>query len=234
MSDVAELAAARGPAPRRSRLSRPGTATRSTSAPTRSGLPGQQREPGDAGGAQRPRRLAGFGQHLVDRAALRPCTLGGQACSRIGLGVEIDQERRLIRNGQSASQIDGRRGLPDAALLVHDRYASAPVSLVFHVKRPASMSVRRIIRNWRRQGNSPGTSMVTARPAPPTGRFTGANWTGRRLRRGRETGSPAGRRPLQSRPPASSRSGIGRPAGPAPGPPPAPSGRRRRRGPAAG
>ena len=90
---------------------------------------------------------------------------------------------------------------------------------------PASSSVWGIIRNWRRQGNSPGAASVISRRVPPPG-------AGRRAQRdhqralGREKGRGEGPRRLARRPrPASSRSGTGQPARPTPAPRRAPRGR---------
>ena len=61
---------------------------------------------------------SGAVEQVVARGAVRALTEPGR---RIRLRVQVDDERRLAGLGQARSEVDGRRRLADAALLVRDR-----------------------------------------------------------------------------------------------------------------
>ena len=44
-----------------------------------------------------------------------------QTCRGVALGVEVDDEGAVADLGQGRAEVDGRRGLPDPALLVGRR-----------------------------------------------------------------------------------------------------------------
>ena len=59
-------------------------------------------------------------EHVVDRrveAGLLDSKPGG----RVPLRIEVDEQGRALREGEAGREVDGRRGLADAALLVDDR-----------------------------------------------------------------------------------------------------------------
>ena len=63
------------------------------------------------------------GQHLVEPGPLvarEPEPDGG-----VALRVGVDQQRLVAGLGDAGGDVDGRRGLPDAALLVRDRVNGA-------------------------------------------------------------------------------------------------------------
>ena len=62
-------------------------------------------------------RITPVDHHVIERrvefAFAEPDTTGG-----VALGIGVDEQRALFRDGERRGEIDGRRGLPDAALLV--------------------------------------------------------------------------------------------------------------------
>ena len=62
----------------------------------------------------------GGGERVVDGAAGAAGALAADAARGVGLGVEVDEQDLLARQGEGGGQIDGRRGLADAAFLVGD------------------------------------------------------------------------------------------------------------------
>ena len=60
----------------------------------------------------------------VERALLNP-----EARRGVALRIEIDEKASLIGKGEAGSDVDGCRGLADAALLIHDRKDSSHPSL---------------------------------------------------------------------------------------------------------
>ena len=59
------------------------------------------------------------GQRVVDRA-VGGLALQADAAREVGLRVEIDEEDALLGHGEGGREVDGGRGLADAALLVGD------------------------------------------------------------------------------------------------------------------
>ena len=60
------------------------------------------------------------GQHVVGRGAAR-LALDAEPGRGVALRVEVDDQHVLADRGQGGAEIDRRRGLADAALLVGDR-----------------------------------------------------------------------------------------------------------------
>ena len=56
----------------------------------------------------------------VERALLNP-----EARRCVALGIEVDEKASLIGKGEAGREVDGCRGLTDAALLIHDREYSS-------------------------------------------------------------------------------------------------------------
>ncbi len=52
---------------------------------------------------------------------MEPCLLDSKACGRVALRIEVDQEGGALGQSQTCGKVHGGRGLPDAALLIHDR-----------------------------------------------------------------------------------------------------------------
>jgi len=52
---------------------------------------------------------------------IEPGLLHSQSCRRVALRVEIHEEGRALGKREACSQVDGGRGLSNAALLVDDR-----------------------------------------------------------------------------------------------------------------
>ena len=59
-------------------------------------------------------------QRLVDRAGRGRLALQTDAARQVGLRVHVDEEHALVRERQRGGEVDGGRGLADAALLVGD------------------------------------------------------------------------------------------------------------------
>ncbi len=97
--------------------------------------------PGPAGIARRPatgvatrasaaRSLAR--QHLIDAGRAGP--IDPETDGRVGLRVDVDEQRLVARLGDAGGDVDGGRRLADAALLVRDRVDGAhpPETLAAH------------------------------------------------------------------------------------------------------
>jgi len=48
------------------------------------------------------------------------CACETAAAGGIALGISVDEERALFSDGKRGGEVDGRRGLTDAALLIGD------------------------------------------------------------------------------------------------------------------
>src|SRR5215813_5818895 len=75
----------------------------------------------------RPDRLLGglsTEEYVVDRW-METGLLDSQTGRRVALRIEVDQKGRVLGQGEAGGKVHGRRSLPDAALLVHDREDSS-------------------------------------------------------------------------------------------------------------
>src|SRR6266850_4231220 len=94
----------------------------------------------DVGGKHAKGRGAGGAQSLLDRlsaeedvihARIEPRLLDPQARRGVALRVEVDEEGRALGESQAGREVDRRRGLAHAALLVDDSDGLTHAS-VFH------------------------------------------------------------------------------------------------------
>ena len=82
---------------------------------------GHEREVIDAGGDDEWREVVTLArQRVVDRAVWGRLAFLAEPTRQVRLGIEIDNENGLVREGQRGRQIDRGGGLGDAALLVGD------------------------------------------------------------------------------------------------------------------
>ena len=104
--------------PRRSAVSRSTRLTSSSSAPTRSCVAGNTSRKGMptsraiTSSGSRPSTITSYSD-ASSSPLLRPTPLVAFPC-----GIGVHQQRSLLRDGERRGQVDGRGGLPDAALLV--------------------------------------------------------------------------------------------------------------------
>jgi hypothetical protein len=64
------------------------------------------------------------------------------------LGIQVDHESGAASQGQPGGDVDGRRGLADATLLVHDGYYTRrqPIPFVFIDEHCTARDERRVYR----------------------------------------------------------------------------------------
>ena len=60
-------------------------------------------------------------QGVVNRAARPGLALQADAAREIALGIDVDEQHPPVGDGERSGQVDRRRGLADAPLLVGDR-----------------------------------------------------------------------------------------------------------------
>ena len=92
-------------------------------APARPGPGGHRAKARDRRRDERLRRLGFAGQHVVDAGPTGP--VDAEPDGRVGLRIDVDEQRLVARLGDAGGDVDGGRRLPDAALLVRDRVDAA-------------------------------------------------------------------------------------------------------------